>query len=105
MIPFLSSLSSSTVRQLSLSDNMQELQKVMVGVGVSKETALRCFTKEQALLAIQYLSTSLFQHYRLFQLLYTEQQEEECINTKVTVHTHLARAGYVPAMCGPLTQK
>ncbi len=73
----------SIVQQMSLARNVRELQKMMVGVGVSDETALKCFTKDHALMAIQYVTSSLFQHYRLYQLLFTEEQEEEHIITKV----------------------
>lgn len=71
------------VEQHSLLDNVREMETMMMGVGVSDETVLRSFMKEHALLAIQYVTSTLFQHYRLFQLLFTVEQEDEYFSTKV----------------------
>lgn len=75
---------STTVQQLSLAASVMELQRHMVGVGVSPDTSsLRCFTQKEAVVAVEYLSSTLLQHYRLFHLLFTEQQQEELLTTKV----------------------
>lgn len=81
----INSLSCSTTgRQLSLAASVMELQRHMVGVGVSPDTSsLRCFTQKEAVVAVEYLSSTLLQHYRLFHLLFTEQQQEELLTTKV----------------------
>ena len=80
-----------------------ELQHHMVGVGVSPDTtSLRCFTQKEAVLAVEYLSSTLFQHYRLFHLLFTEQQQEELLTTKVIpVNRSIVFDNY-PSFCSTL---
>lgn len=56
---------------------------MMVGVGLSRETALQCFSAEEAVLAVEYVSSSLFQHYRLFQALFSGTQGEQEIDSEV----------------------
>lgn len=75
-----------TAKHLSLTDNFKELQQYMEGVGNpdSKTCTLKCFTSNVAIDIIRYLSRSLFQHYRLCQHLFTEQQEEERISIRVS---------------------
>lgn len=59
----------------------------MSGVGVSRATALRCFSPEQAVQTVRYVTSSLFQHYRLFEFLFTEEQQEEQLVAKVGEET------------------
>ena len=75
-----------TAKHLSLTDNFKELQQYMEGVGDpdSKTCALKCFTSNIAIDAVRYISRSLFQHYRLYQHLFTEQQEEERFSIRVS---------------------
>ena len=63
-------------RQLSLPDNIQQLQGMLAGVGVSNETAVQCLSPEAARQVVEFVTTSLFQHYRLFQYLFEEQQSD-----------------------------
>ena len=62
-------------KHLSIDENIQEMKCMMHGVGVSKQTSLQCFTVEVANKVLQYIAESLFQHYRLYEFLFTEEQE------------------------------
>ena len=86
---------SPTDNQLSLSENMAELRVLLSGVGVSKQTALRCFSHEQGALAVEHLSSSLFQHYRLFQCLFSEEQELEEMSSNVSPRASPCRCAVV----------
>jgi hypothetical protein len=69
---------------MSLSENIKELQTLMTGVGVPDvPTSLECFTSEVATMALQYIQTTLFQHYTLFQYLFTEEQDTETFAMQV----------------------
>ena len=73
-----------TEKELSLCENIKELQTLMSNVGVpDTPTSLECFTTEVASMTLQYIQTSLFQHYSLFQYLYTEEQETEMHTAQV----------------------
>ena len=76
-----------TAKQLSLTDNFKELEQYIEGVGNPgcKACALKCFTGGVAIDAIRYLSRNLFQHYRLYQYLFTEEQEQETISIRVSL--------------------
>ena len=76
-------LSPSPDKHLSLSENIQELQRLLAGVGVSQQTAVRCLTPQAATLVVKCVTTSLFQHYRLFQCLFEEHQEEQQLDVQV----------------------
>lgn len=77
---------SFPAKQLSLSDNIKALQQYLVGVGVpNSQSSLKCFTTNEAVITLQYVHSSLFQHYRLFQYLFIETQEEEIICDKVHI--------------------
>lgn len=73
-------------KELSLCENIKELQTLMSNVGVpDTPTSLECFTTEVASMTLQYIQTSLFQHYSLFQYLYTEEQETEMHTAQIDV--------------------
>jgi hypothetical protein len=67
----------------SLVDNIQQLRDLLAGVGVSQRTAVQCLTPEAAGLVVECVTTGLFQHYRLFQFLFEEQQTEQLIELSV----------------------
>lgn len=74
-----------TDKGLSLGENLKELQSLLSGVGVpNAPTPLECFTSETGSTVLQYLQTTLFQHYHLFQCLVTEEQEEETRTLQVS---------------------
>ena len=68
-------------------DNIQQLRDLLGGVGVSQRTAVQCLTPETARLVVECVTTSLFQHYRLFQFLFKEQQTEQHIELSVNFFT------------------
>ncbi len=61
------------------------LQDLVCNVGVpAAPTSLECFTAELAASVLHYVQSTLFQHYALFQYLFTEEQEEEILTSKVS---------------------
>ena len=70
---------------LSLGENLKVLQDLMYNVGVpNSSTSLDCFTAELAVLVLQYVQYTLFQHYALFQYLFTEEQDLETLTATVS---------------------
>ena len=66
---------------------------MLAGVGVSQQTAVQCLTPQTASLVVECVTTSLFQHYHLFQCLVEEQQDEQQIDLQVCTET-VARCTY-----------
>ena len=64
--------------------NLQQLGQYLSGIGISQQTSLQCFTLETAHKSLDYIHTSLIQHYQLFQFLFEETQQEEHIQTQVS---------------------
>ena len=63
---------------------------MLSGVGLADvPTAVECFTREVAVMVVQYFHTTLFQHYVLFQYLFSEEQEEETVKTDVRLYLSL----------------
>ena len=71
-----------TGKKLSLHDNYKEFEQIMETVG-SKTSSLKCFTNEVGIDAVRYISRSLFQHYHLYQYLFTGEQIEETVTVRV----------------------
>ena len=71
---------------------MKELQSMLCGVACpGVPSSVECFTAKVTVTTLMYIKSTLFQHYILFDYLFTEEQEEEVISTKVrmqqfTVH-------------------
>lgn len=74
---------TSTERKLSLAGSVQELQQHMVGVGLSEQSSLRCLSKEKGQQVVEYIAGSLFQHYHLFEYLFSEEQQQDHISSRV----------------------
>ena len=74
-------------KQLSLCDNYKEFEQIVGTVGVpdSKTCSLKCFTNDVGIDAVRYISRSLFQHYHLYQYLFTGEQEEETVTMRVSL--------------------
>jgi hypothetical protein len=70
-------------KQLSLRDNYKEFEQIMETVG-GKANSLKCFTNEVGIDVVWYISRSLFQHYHLYQYLFTGEQQEETITKRVS---------------------
>ena len=63
---------------------MKELQGMLCGVACPGVLcSLECFTSKVSVATLVYIKSALFQHYALFEYLFTEDQEEEVINAKV----------------------
>ncbi|XP_068114953.1 ciliary-associated calcium-binding coiled-coil protein 1 isoform X2 [Hyperolius riggenbachi] len=61
-------------KQLSLAENMMVLTRAMAGIGHSllrTKGKLSCFNVEQATDIIDYIKMSLFQHYKLYECMFT----------------------------------
>lgn len=68
-----------------MSENVKELHAVLATVGIpGAPTPLECYSTEVATTTLQYIQTTLFQHYTLFQYLFTEEQETEITTTEVS---------------------
>lgn len=75
-----------------MGENLKELQTLMSDVGIPDvPTPLNCFTTELAASVVQYVQSTLFQHYSLFQYLFTEGREEETHSTHVCENNAHAR--------------
>lgn len=85
-------------QHLSLQDNIQQLRGLLAaGVGLSpQQTALQCLTPEIAKLVVECVTTGLFQHYRLFQYLFEEQQSELQINLSLQVDVPPLPSTFIP---------
>lgn len=71
-------------QQLSVSPNLIEFKKMLVGCGLDNMDAkggLECFDTSQAKSLTEYMFTSLFQHYRLYEFVFSATQAEEIIGT------------------------
>ncbi|KAL5471006.1 hypothetical protein EMCRGX_G029077 [Ephydatia muelleri] len=76
-------LDNLKTRKLTLCDNIKELKQTLSIVGASSVTSLRCFGTEQAILSGEYITKTLFQHYRAFEYLLSDQQKEEHVSDVV----------------------
>ncbi len=71
---------------MSLRENVKELQAMLSGVACpGVQNSLECFTPEVSTATLVYVKSTLFQHYSLFNFLFTEDQEEEIISGKVHI--------------------
>ena len=70
-------------KQLSFRDNYKEFEQIMETVG-GKTCSLKCFTNEMGIDAVRYISRSLFQHYHLYQYLFTGEQQDETVTMRVS---------------------
>lgn len=72
-------------KHLSLGENMMELQGMICGVGCDGvQCCLDCYTVDISVATLLYIQSSLFQHYSLFQNLFTEEQKEEVVTINVS---------------------
>ena len=75
-------------RGLSMEENIAELKKFLAGVGVDNPHSSQCggldvFSFPQATEVVDYISSTLFQHYKLYQYLFTEEKAAEVIELQV----------------------
>ncbi|NXH15402.1 CBCO1 protein, partial [Bucco capensis] len=69
-------------KHMTLGENLKELGRAMAGIGDtdSESGDLYFFSIEQAKAIIDYLTTSLFKHYKLYEYLFHSPDEEFEIN-------------------------
>ena len=72
-----------------MEENIAELKKLLVGVGVDNPHSSQCggldvFTFTQATEVVDYITSTLFQHYKLYQYLFTEEKAAEVIELQVS---------------------
>ncbi|KAI8479789.1 ciliary-associated calcium-binding coiled-coil protein 1-like isoform X1 [Branchiostoma floridae x Branchiostoma belcheri] len=75
-------------KQMSLVDNLKELKKMLVGIGQENPEVtggLDFFNTDQAKLLTNYITESLFHHYKLYQYMFTLEQDEMVIGTELSV--------------------
>ncbi|ESO95106.1 hypothetical protein LOTGIDRAFT_203888 [Lottia gigantea] len=81
-------------KHMSIIENIKELQKMLVGIGVEHAIqpsgGLQFFNIQQAKLISDYVSNSLFQHYKIYEFMFSHTQAEEIIGTDVDVEVCLA---------------
>ncbi|KAK3599412.1 hypothetical protein CHS0354_036428 [Potamilus streckersoni] len=83
-------------KNMSMVENLREFKKMMVGIGLDdvKDGSIDCFNVTQASKISHYAFTSLFQHYKLYQYMFTKTQAEEIIGTDLQIE--VAKAAEVP---------
>lgn len=75
-------------KQFSLVNNIQKFKSLLAGIEVencSQNGGLECFDVNQAKLITNYFTDSLFQHYRLYQFLFTQDPQEEIVLSELVV--------------------
>lgn len=75
-------------KNLSRVDNLKELKKLLAGVGVDNPEitgGLDFFTVEQAKNILDYLSTSFFKHYHLYQFVFLQPRTEEILGLELGI--------------------
>ncbi|XP_078310213.1 ciliary-associated calcium-binding coiled-coil protein 1-like isoform X2 [Crassostrea virginica] len=76
-------------QHMHLVDNMKEMQKMLRGIEPEypdiKSAGMDFFNLQQAKSISQYMFTSLFQHYKLFEFMFSHTQAEEIIGTDLEI--------------------
>ncbi|PFX17808.1 Uncharacterized protein C10orf107-like [Stylophora pistillata] len=70
-------------KQFSLVDSIQKFKSLLAGIGVENcalNGGLECFDVNLAKLITDYFTDSLFQHYKLYQFLFTREPQEVVIS-------------------------
>lgn len=71
-----------------MEENIAEFKKFLAGVGVENPSPSQCggldvFNFAQGTEVVDYISSTLFQHYKLYQYLFTEEKDAEIIELQV----------------------
>ncbi|XP_071793694.1 ciliary-associated calcium-binding coiled-coil protein 1-like isoform X2 [Asterias amurensis] len=75
-------------KQLSLSDNLCEFRKLLVGIGTedgSQSGGLDFFDLDHAKTITDFLKTTFFQHHRMYEFLFHSERTEEIVGTELLV--------------------
>ncbi|XP_060084621.1 ciliary-associated calcium-binding coiled-coil protein 1-like isoform X2 [Ylistrum balloti] len=85
-------------QHMAMVDNLKEFKKMLIGIDPEyqeiKSAGLDFFNTQQAKALTIYVSTCLFQHYKLYELMFTQTQAEEIIGTDLEIET--AKPASVP---------
>ncbi|XP_022098331.1 uncharacterized protein C10orf107 homolog isoform X2 [Acanthaster planci] len=75
-------------KQLSLTDNLSEFRKTLVGIGADNNTPSRgldFFDLEHAKAITDFLQSTLFQHHKMYEFLFHSERKEEIVGTELVV--------------------
>ncbi|XP_033757791.1 ciliary-associated calcium-binding coiled-coil protein 1-like isoform X2 [Pecten maximus] len=85
-------------QHMAMIDNLREFKKMLIGIDPEyqeiKSAGLDFFNTQQAKALTNYVTTCLFQHYKLYELMFTQTQAEEIIGTDLEIET--AKPANVP---------
>ncbi|KAK2558549.1 Ciliary-associated calcium-binding coiled-coil protein 1 [Acropora cervicornis] len=96
-------------KQFSLVNNIQKFRLLLAGIGVencSQNGGLECFDVNQAKLITDYFIDSFFQHYKLYQFLFTQEPQEEVVLSELTLEVPpLATVPFPPPLDEGMTEE
>ncbi|XP_074614391.1 ciliary-associated calcium-binding coiled-coil protein 1-like isoform X2 [Acropora palmata] len=96
-------------KQFSLVNNIQKFRLLLAGIGVencSQNGGLECFDVNQAKVITDYFIDSFFQHYKLYQFLFTQEPQEEVVLSELTVEVPpLATVPFPPPLDEGMTEE
>ncbi|KAJ7385509.1 hypothetical protein OS493_015080 [Desmophyllum pertusum] len=96
-------------KQFSLVDSIQRFKSLLAGIGVencSHNGGLECFDVNQAKLITDYFTDSLFQHYKLYQFLFTQDPQEEVVTSELAIEVPpLATVPFPPPLDEGMTEE
>jgi len=96
-------------KQFYLVDSIEKFKSLLAGVGVencSQNGGLECFDVNQAKLITDYFTNSLFQHYKLYQFLFTQDLQEEVVTCELAVEVPpLATVPFPPPLDEGMTEE
>ncbi|XP_058958331.2 ciliary-associated calcium-binding coiled-coil protein 1 isoform X1 [Pocillopora verrucosa] len=96
-------------KQFSLVDSIQNFKSLLAGIGVENcplNGGLECFDVNQAKLITDYFTDSLFQHYKLYQFLFTQEPQEEVVISELEVEVPpLASIPFPPPLDEGMTEE
>ncbi|XP_069140509.1 ciliary-associated calcium-binding coiled-coil protein 1-like isoform X3 [Argopecten irradians] len=85
-------------QHMAMVDNLKEFKKMLIGIDPEyqeiKSAGLDFFNTQQAKALTNYITSCLFQHYKLYELMFTQTQAEEIIGTDLEIET--AKPASVP---------
>lgn len=92
----------------SLIESIQKFKTLLAGIGVEncpQNGGLECFDVNQAKVITDYFTDSLFQHYRLYQFLFTQEPQEEVVISQLAVEVPpLASVPFPPPLDEGMTE-
>lgn len=96
-------------KHFSLVENIEKFKSFLAGIGVENcphNGGLECFDVNQAKLITDYFTDSLFQHYKLYQFLFTQDPQEEVVVSELAVEVPpLATVPFPPPLDEGMTEE